>query len=486
MPANPNNEPSIAEVNLIFDPERYEDMTIDAGDETVAVRAWENVVYVSRPVDIEHQFMNIYIPQAYFEGGSIGGFTARTAPIFFPNAISQYLPAIPLLPRISKRTGAPNASLVALTKGYVVVSPALRGWSSQSGGKFTGKAPACIVDMKAAIRYLRYNDERMPGDTDKIIPNGFSAGGAVSALLAATGNNDDYAPYLAEAGAADARDDVFAASCYCPVYNLEHLDPGYEWQSRGITKYGFRDQPKKDLTPEQVRIAEEIGALFPPYINNLGLKSFDHVKSAGSRLPKVAAQLEEGVPLMLDAEGNGTYKEFGLSFLIAAAQRALDEGADLSAFGWLSIDAEGLVTGCDLDLYKKGLSRFRPAPVFDDPARTSAECELFGTEDVHSRHYTPQGMKYGDPGGSMAEGAPLKLMNPMNYLGLPGSTAAKYWRVRHGTLDFGHLLTNPVILSATLQNRGFDVDSAFAWGQGHGGDYDMDELFTWLGRICGA
>jgi hypothetical protein len=30
------------------------------------------------------------------------------------------------------------------------------------------------------------------------------------------------------------------------------------------------------------------------------------------------------------------------------------------------------------------------------------------------------------------------------------------------------------------------VDSAFAWGQGHGGDYDMDELFAWLGRICGA
>jgi len=72
------------------------------------------------------------------------------------------------------------------------------------------------VDLKAAVRYLRYNDKAMPGNAEKIISNGTSAGGAMSSLLGATGNNSDYEPYLQEIGAADARDDIFAASCYCP------------------------------------------------------------------------------------------------------------------------------------------------------------------------------------------------------------------------------------------------------------------------------
>ena len=28
------------------------------------------------------------------------------------------------------------------------------------------RAPSYIVDLKAALRYLRYNDHRMPGDYD--------------------------------------------------------------------------------------------------------------------------------------------------------------------------------------------------------------------------------------------------------------------------------------------------------------------------------
>ena len=84
----------------------------------------------------------------------------------------------------------------------------------------------------------------------------------------------------------------------------------------------------------------------------------------------------------------------------------------------------------------------------------------------------------------MADEHAVKLMNPLNYIGEPGSTFAKYWRVRHGTLDFGNMLTNPIILSTTLQNKGFDIDCALAWDQAHAGDYDLDELFVWLDRIC--
>lgn len=78
--------------------------------------------------------------------------------------------------------------------------------------------------MKAAVRYLKYNRDRICGSMSHIISNGTSAGGALSALLGVTGNHPDYESFLEEAGAACAEDDIFAASCYCPITNLEHGD----------------------------------------------------------------------------------------------------------------------------------------------------------------------------------------------------------------------------------------------------------------------
>ncbi len=52
-------------------------------------------------------------------------------------------------------TGGANAMLVALSQGYVVAAPGARGRTTQAAdGTYTGKAPALIVDMKAAVRYL--------------------------------------------------------------------------------------------------------------------------------------------------------------------------------------------------------------------------------------------------------------------------------------------------------------------------------------------
>lgn len=167
----------------------------------VNYRAYEGIVYVANPVDKDYQQLNIYIPTAYFKGGKINGFTAKSAPIFLPNQIGGYMPAKPGRPGLDKRAGnTPNAMLVALSKGYVVVSPGARGRTQKQG-----KAPAAIVDLKAAVRYLRFNDARMPGDAEKIISNGTSAGGALSVLLGASGNSADYEPYLKALGAADAR-----------------------------------------------------------------------------------------------------------------------------------------------------------------------------------------------------------------------------------------------------------------------------------------
>lgn len=100
-------------------------------------------------------------------------------------------------------------------------------------GKLIGTAPAVICDYKAAVRWLRHNRDLIPGDTEKIITNGTSAGGAISSVMGATGNHPDYEPFLKAVGAADERDDIFAASCYCPITNLDHADMAYEWEFAG-------------------------------------------------------------------------------------------------------------------------------------------------------------------------------------------------------------------------------------------------------------
>ena len=86
---------------------------------------------------------------------------------------------------------------------------------------YTGRAPKAILDLKAAIRYLRHFDKQMLGDAERIITDGTSAGGAMSALMGATGNNPEYADMLKAMGAADERDDVFASVCYCPIIDLD-------------------------------------------------------------------------------------------------------------------------------------------------------------------------------------------------------------------------------------------------------------------------
>lgn len=61
--------------------------TINVNGQSVQYRAFEHIVYVMKPADTRYQIMNVYIPEAYFQGGSINGFTQNTAPIFFPNNV---------------------------------------------------------------------------------------------------------------------------------------------------------------------------------------------------------------------------------------------------------------------------------------------------------------------------------------------------------------------------------------------------------------
>lgn len=235
-----NNTNSNTSGNLTFSPDSYTSGTVNG----VTYRAYTNITYVASPVNESYQRMSIFIPETYISGGTINGYTASTAPIFMPNSVGGYMAG-----QISS-PNANNSAGQALAKGYVVVSPALRGRNVDNG-----TAPACIVDYKAAVRYLKANKSNLPaGNTDKIISSGTSAGGAISALLGATGNSSDYDTWLDAIGAADATDDIFASMCYCPITNLDHADGAYEWTFGG------------DSTASTT-----LASQFISYVNRLGL-----------------------------------------------------------------------------------------------------------------------------------------------------------------------------------------------------------------------
>jgi hypothetical protein len=153
--------------NLMFDSSKFAIQTQEFQGKTIKVRAYERLIYVANPVDTAFQVINIYIPEGYFNGETINGYTAASAPIFFPNKVGGYMPAQPATfintPQRGGRGGPPSSAIpMALSKGYVVASAGARGRVSPQG-----KAPAGLVDLKAAIRYLKFNDTRMEGDANK-------------------------------------------------------------------------------------------------------------------------------------------------------------------------------------------------------------------------------------------------------------------------------------------------------------------------------
>jgi hypothetical protein len=455
--------------------------------------------------------MNVFVPVEYYEGRSIGAYDADTAPIFLPNSVGGYMPGPPGSPGPG-RDGRPNAALVALSKGYVVAAPGARGRTSQdASGKYVGKAPAVIVDLKAAVRYLRFNDTRIPGTAEKIVSNGTSAGGAVSALLGASGNNRDFEPYLNALGAAQARDDIYATSAYCPITDLEHADMAYEWQFHGVDEYARMilrgpapsgpgrseqrpsgpapappggmppgppaqgqtplgqlpgDAARGTMTAEQVHLSALLKAQFPAYVNGLNLRKPD------------------GTPLRLDASGNGSFKDHVKSFVIASAQKALADGKDVSTLAWVTIE-NAKVTDIDFAKYVRFMTRMKVTPAFDAQDLGSPENDLFGSETTKARHFTQFGQDHTTVPARLAEPATVKMMNAMSYIEAPGTTTAKFWRIRHGAIDRDTSLAVPVILATKLGNAGRSVDFALPWGVGHGGDYDLEELFEWIARICG-
>ena len=478
-----------AKISLAFDAKNYESMSTTVDNKEIKYRAFEYIPYVANPIDIDQQYMNIYVPEEYFNNGTINGYNTQTAPIFMPNAVGGYMPSQAMTPKMEN--GKPNSVLYALSRGYVVASPATRGRTNKaSDGNFIGKAPAVIVDLQAATAYLHANDSAMPGNANRIITNGTSAGGAVSLLQGAAGNSSDFQPYLQALGAATAATNIYAVSAYCPITNLDAADMAYEWSYKGITSFnkvtmgqgelpqanvgGNAAPPQRtiqrvNLNADDVAYSNLLSEHFPEYVNNLQLHD------------------SMGRVLKLDKNGNGTFKNYVKAFIIDAANKTQAKGTDLSKHTYLVRDNKtGAIKDINWEAYNQFVSRSKAPGAFDSRSNDSGENNLFGTSTTDNNHFTITAALHDTTSNQnvYVENAKIvTMMNPMNYLGSPAATNAQFYRIRYGTADSNTSVAIPLIVGTRAQNLGYQVDMATPFDVDHSGDYDLDELFNWMDNI---
>jgi hypothetical protein len=249
-------------------------------DDVFAGRRQQNV-YVKHPVDYKYQSLNVSVP-IEIDGKSID---ATSAPIMFAINVGGYTSSSTYGATAQgggvsagnagggfgggsssggAAAGASSVGLgssmgsswtsydngeVALATGYVVVEPGCRGRDQKnSSGEYYGKAPAAIIDLKAALRYVRSN-KNIPGNTDWIITSGGSAGGALSALVGASGNSSLYDADLTALSAASADDNVFLSACYSPITDLNHADGQYECVRHQRLRHAQLGQARPPSTP---------------------------------------------------------------------------------------------------------------------------------------------------------------------------------------------------------------------------------------------
>lgn len=476
---------------LVFNPAiaQRASLTMPSGED-VRYTAYENIFYVSNIEDSVYQTLNIYVPETLKNG--------NMTPIFLRTYIGGYMAATAKSPSASDATGR------ALKEGYVVCIPGSRGANSTitKDGKtiYTGIAPNGLLDLKAAIRYLRYNDNVIPGSAERIIIDGTSAGGAMSALVGSTGNRPEYDEYLRKMGAAQTSDKVFASVCYCPITDLNHADMEYEWL------YDCTNTGVRHLNADQITISNELAAECPGYINSLNLKD------------------DAGNAITAD-----NYKDYLKTFLIASAHKALEEGCEIPDtigiikytqnpnFGGRparrgNIDGRGapsfgpsgmrprfnnntdFVTDIDLDKYLSYVASVTPLktpPAFDQYGvlidTPTPENNVFGNSEGTPANFTNFSLRHRLHNSSATLDKDMVnrvfIMNPMNFIYENSSSVAPHWFIRHGAKDRDTSFLVPINLAIKLKNSGFDVNFLIPWNRPHSGDYNLDDLFNWIDNV---
>lgn len=494
---------------------------------------WQvGVVYVANPASLDYETLGIYVPGAYLEASAngdgtytasvkpdaqVGQFTAATAPYVLPvNTPGYNASQAPtwLADGIANYTQA----------GMIYLQPGIRGrdnTTDSQGQEVVGGAPWGVTDLKAAIRYVRYNKDVLPGDTDKIVSFGHSGGGAQSAILGASGDSTLYNPYLEALGAAmkdkegnPISDAPYGTMTWSPITSLDYADAAYEWNLGQ-----FADSNTRAEGTFTQALSQDLAKEYANYINQLGLKhegqaltlteSSEGIYTQGSYATYLEGVVNQSLdnfladtsfPYTSDGAGPGGTTE---SVTYETAQAFIDSlNAETQ---WVTYDAATntakISSLADFAKYVKTASKSVPA--FDALDRSLAENAVFGVADANELHFdqlvarllknnqakyeslTDWNSQYvtdfesdlaktDSLGKTIAERQ--DLYNPMFYLtsaysGYQTSKPAPHWRIRSGLSQGDTALTVETNLALALENQANgavkSVDFATVWGQGN-------------------
>ena len=494
---------------------------------------WQvGVVYVANPASLDYETLGIYVPGAYLEASDngdgtytasvksdaqVGQFTAATAPYVLavntPGYSASEAPTW-LADGIANYTQA----------GMIYLQPGIRGrdnTTDSQGQEVVGGAPWGVTDLKAAIRYVRYNKDVLPGDTDKIVSFGHSGGGAQSAVLGASGDSTLYNPYLEALGAAmkdkegnPISDAPYGTMTWSPITSLDYADAAYEWNLGQ-----FADSNTRAEGTFTQALSQDLAKEYANYINQLGLKhegqaltlaeSSEGIYTQGSYATYLEGVVNQSLnnfladtsfPYTSDGAGPGGSTE---SVTYETAQAFIDSlNAETQ---WVTYDAATntakISSLADFAKYVKTASKSVPA--FDALDRSLAENAVFGVADANELHFdqlvarllknnqakyeslTDWNSQYvtdfesdlaktDSLGKTIAERQ--DLYNPMFYLtsaysGYQTSKPAPHWRIRSGLSQGDTALTVETNLALALENQANgavkSVDFATVWGQGN-------------------
>ncbi|WP_303766343.1 tannase [Abiotrophia defectiva] len=494
---------------------------------------WQvGVVYVANPASLDYETLGIYVPGAYLEAtangdgtytasvksdAQVGQFTAATAPYVLPVNTPGY-----------NASQAPTwlaDGIASYTQaGMIYLQPGIRGrdnTTDSQGQEVVGGAPWGVTDLKAAIRYVRYNKDVLPGDTDKIVSFGHSGGGAQSAILGASGDSTLYNPYLEALGAAmkdkegnPISDAPYGTMTWSPITSLDYADAAYEWNLGQ-----FADSNTRAEGTFTQALSQDLAKEYANYINQLGLKhegqaltlteSSEGIYTQGSYATYLEGVVNQSLnkflddtsfPYTSDGAGPGGSTE---SVTYETAQAYIDSlNAETQ---WVTYDAAAnrakISSLADFAKYVKTASKSVPA--FDALDRSLAENAVFGVADANELHFdqlvarllknnqakyeslTDWNSQYvtdfesdlaktDSLGKTIAERQ--DLYNPMFYLtsaysGFQTSKPAPHWRIRSGLSQGDTALTVETNLALALENQANgavkSVDFATVWGQGN-------------------
>ena len=501
-------------IDLRFDPAVYESGSVEFRAARIPYRLYRNVPYVSRPSAPEVQVMNIYVPEALAgdhsapidllqRTGGMGGclpYTIEQEQESIVQALQfeSQLRRGPLTP-VGKNESYQGATEEwkdstrgfiprCLAEGYIFVSPGARGRETVVDGVYVGRGelPMSIVDLKAAVRYLHYNKGVIPGDPDKIIADGTSSGGGMSALLGVTGNSEHYEKYLAEIGAADARDDIYCSVVNSPITDFQHIDAAYEWMFPVDRIDGlFADDPAA------AAMSRTLAGRFEAYVNSLELK-----------------HPETGTPIAFGERD--TYTPYLLEQLSSSATLYLASLSEAERSAWLADERnQGVVSWngsraeiTDLTAFLRWNSGrwMRYLGCFDGfDTQPSRENQAFGTPDGENGHFSRLVGEvvaacpgYEQTGRDWIERAERNaqaeyLVNPMNFIGTEErADIAPLWYMRCGA---HHETTLNLFLNLVLCLRSHTnalINARYSWSMRHTAisNIQADETFAFLNAHC--